>query len=159
MLWCFHKKLHIWHFWKDILGFFQVSKFFIQGNGILLLLFLFACFFPRSQNTETAFMSDLSKYFILHNRRLWHLPGLLQWFPGCSACSQLMGGARVWTGQTLKAVREVLGRADPWTMMSVACVDAKNWLCIPDENFQWDLTIHFHFNLYVCWDLLVRSAE
>lgn len=159
MLRCFHKKLHIWHFWKDILGFFSGVKILYTRQWNYVVVVFVCLFFPRSQNTETAFTSDLSKYFILHNRQLWHLPGLLQWFPRCSAGSQLMGGARVWTGQTLKAVREVLGRADLWTMMSVACVDAKNWLCIPDENFQWDLTIHFHFNLYVCWDLLVRSAE
>ena len=133
MLWCYHKKLRIWHFWKNML-FFLVSHFFIQGNGILV--WWWWVFFPQSQNTETAFTLHLSKYFIQHK---YHPRGLLQWFPWHRACLQLMGGARVWTNQNLKALREVPGHAEPWTTTSVAHGDTKNWLRSPDENFQLDL--------------------
>lgn len=87
---------------------------------------------------------------------------LLQWVPLCSVGLQLLGGAWVRTDQNLKAFREVLGHTETW-ITSVAHVDAKNWLCFPDENFQVDLDTCFCSGRQIIWiyvfTLICISAE
>lgn len=79
--WCFHKKLHIWHFWKNML-IFLVFNFFIQDNEILVRGFWLSHSLPHppGQNIETAFTSNLSKYFILQKCWLCNPTGLLHEF-------------------------------------------------------------------------------
>lgn len=163
VFWCFHKKLHIWHFWKNML-IFQVFHFFIQDNRILVWVFWLSPSLPSPphQNIKTAFTSNLSNNFIVQKYWFCHPTDLLQWVPLCSVGLQLLGGAWVRTDQNLKAFREVLGHTETW-ITSVAHVDAKNWLCFPDENFQVDLDTCFCSGRQIIWiyvfTLICISAE